>query len=215
MAHRALRLPVSIYAERVLSMHPPTQRSCAHRREFFTVIAPATPTAFDVRTMDFIGCGKRGSRGRGMRGHVKGTLRIAGLRNAAQEEGGGAAGDRWTLRAIYHRARAHIRHPFVNSSQARCREAGSFRARTEPRSSRGCFDGSPLLLRRDSRARARVAAALRSIGMHGRRRAVCSAIRRMALRDTRALSIPEHCLRRTMQFIVIGHDVTPRRNARR
>jgi len=84
--------------------------------------------------MDFIGCGKRGSRGRGMRGHVKGTLRIAGLRNAAQEEG--AAGDRRTLRAIYHRARARVRHPFVNSSQARCREAGSFSpdgAEIEPR----------------------------------------------------------------------------------
>lgn len=43
------------------------------------VIASATPAAFDVRTMDFIGCGKRGS-GVVVCGRVKGTLRIA-LRN--------------------------------------------------------------------------------------------------------------------------------------
>jgi len=60
-------------------MPSPTQRSCAHRGEFFMVIASATPAAFDVRTMDFIGCGKRSS-GVVVCGRVKDTLRIA-LRN--------------------------------------------------------------------------------------------------------------------------------------
>lgn len=65
-------------------MLSPTQQSCAHRGEFFTVIALATPATFDVRTMDFIGCGKAGGFTHGVVvcGRVKGTLRIA-LRNGA------------------------------------------------------------------------------------------------------------------------------------
>jgi len=139
---------------------------------------------------------------------VKGTLRIAGLRNAALSAGGGRRGEeeeeegrtvQVQLAIVGGYARARVRHPFVNSS--RCREAGSFSPDGAERSSRGCFDGTPLLLRGDSR----VAAALR-VNRHARETTRALYARRIALRDTRALSIPVHCLRRTMQFIVIGHE---------
>lgn len=65
-------------------MLSPTQQSCAHRGEFFTVIALATPATFDVEDDEFHWMWKEGfTHEVVVCSRVKGTLRIA-LRNAAR-----------------------------------------------------------------------------------------------------------------------------------
>lgn len=65
-------------------MLSPTQQSCAHRGEFFTVIALATPATFDVEDDEFYWMWKEGfAHEVVVCSRVKGTLRIA-LRNAAR-----------------------------------------------------------------------------------------------------------------------------------